>query len=505
MAVTTEAPPEHLDVLIVGAGLSGVGAGCTIARRFPGRSYALLESRDAIGGTWDLFRYPGIRSDSDMQTLGYKFAPWKAAKAIADGPSILAYVRETAEAYGVTDHVRYGHKVVHAAWSTPDARWTIEVELVETGARKTLTCGYFLICSGYYRYDQGYLPELPGADRFQGTMVHPQHWPEDLDYTDKKVVIIGSGATAVTLLPSMAPDAAHVTQLQRTPSYLAVQPGTDKVAGLLSKYLPDRVAFPLVRWKNAARFIGVYQLSRRRPQVLRHFLRMMTAQQLKGTDFDVDVHFKPPYDPWDQRLCVAPDSDYFKALRSGKASIVTDRIKTITETGIELESGDTLDADVIITATGLNLLLFGGAGMSVDGKELDMREQLAYKGMMLEGVPNMAFAIGYTNASWTLKVDLVFDFVTRVIEHMDKGGFSVSVPVNDDPGMERVPLMDFQAGYVLRSIEFLPEQGTKAPWNLRQNYALDYMTLKRGNVDDGVMRFSAPAPVPEREPDPVAA
>jgi monooxygenase len=485
---------EHVDVLIVGAGLSGIGAAHHIQGKFPGRSYAILESRDAIGGTWDLFRYPGIRSDSDMQTLGYRFRPWTQAKAIADGPAILDYVRDTATEAGIDRHIRYGHRVVNASWSSADALWTVQATRGEDAEPVRLTCAFLLVCSGYYRYDQGYSPTFQGSDRFTGQIIHPQHWPEDLDYTGKRIVVIGSGATAVTLVPALTDKAEHVTMLQRSPTYIVSVPATDVVANKLRRVLGDRRGYSVTRWKNVLLTSTLYQLSRRRPRLVKSLIRSGVKRQLP-TDYDIDTHFKPHYEPWDQRLCMVPDGDLFKALRDGRASIATDRIATFTETGIELASGAHLDADIIVTATGLNLMLFGGMTLSVDGRDVVASETLAYKGMMLSGVPNFAFTIGYTNASWTLKADLVSEYVCRLLAHMDKRGYRECVPVDDDPTIVRRPLLDFAAGYVLRSIDQLPKNGSRSPWQLGMNYAQDVLTLRHGRIVDGAMRFSSPLPV----------
>ena len=488
-------PNEHLDVLIVGAGLSGIGAAYHLHERHPHRSLALLEARDDLGGTWDLFRYPGIRSDSDMHTLGFGFRPWAEAKAIADGPAILRYLRDTAREYGIDRRIRYGRRVVRAEWSTADARWTVDVERTDTGETEQLTCGFLLGCTGYYRYDEGYTPHFEGTDRFEGEIVHPQHWPEDLDYAGKRVVVIGSGATAVTLVPAMAGEAGHVTMLQRSPSYVTSLPSVDPFAERMRRLLPGRLAFAAVRWKNVLQQIAIFQLSRRRPDTVKSFLRKFLVRQLPD-GYDIDRHFTPTYDPWDQRLCLVPDGDLFRAIRKESASIVTDRIETFTEHGIALESGEELEADVIVTATGLNLLLFGGIELAIDGVEVDLPSTMTYKGMMLEGVPNFAFAIGYTNASWTLKADLTGEYVGRLLRHMDAHGQRVCVPRNEDPTVEETPLLDFDAGYVQRSIHQLPKSGSKAPWRLRMNYAVDLVALRFGSVDDGVMRFSSPSPPP---------
>ena len=494
--------PEHHDVLIVGAGLAGIGAAYHLQQRCPGKTYAILEARDAIGGTWDLFRYPGIRSDSDMHTLGYRFRPWVEAKSIADGPSILAYIRDTAREAGIEERIRFRHRVVSASWSSEEARWTVEVERGEAGDTVTMTCGFFFVCSGYYRYDQGYTPEFPGAERFRGELVHPQHWPEDLDYEGKRVVVIGSGATAVTLVPAMAERAAKVTMLQRSPTYVISMPGEDPLAKGLRRVLPDRAVYPIVRWKNVLLQMANYRLSRKRPELVKRFLRRGLLRHLPP-GYDVDTHFKPSYNPWDQRLCLVPDADLFQAIGEGRAEVVTDRIATFTEGGIELESGRELPADVIVSATGLNLLFLGGMKLSVDGVEANLTDSFTYKGMMLDGIPNMAFTIGYTNASWTLKADLVAEFVCRLLNHMDAHGYRQCAPRADDPTITEEPLLDFTSGYVLRALDQLPKQGSKEPWKLRQNYPLDLRTLRYGPLEDGVMRFSR-APAPRRAPEPTA-
>ncbi|MGB7685600.1 MAG: NAD(P)/FAD-dependent oxidoreductase [Solirubrobacterales bacterium] len=486
-------PAEHLDVLIVGAGLSGIGAAHHLQERCPTKSYAVLEARDAIGGTWDLFRYPGIRSDSDMHTLGYRFRPWTEAKSIADGPSILRYVRQTAADAGIDAKIRFNHRAVAAEWSSEEGRWAVEAERSDGGEPVTLTCDFLFVCSGYYRYDEGYTPEFPGIDRFAGQVIHPQHWPEDLDYAGKRVVVIGSGATAMTLVPAMARDAEKVTMLQRSPTYVVSLPGEDGLANLLRRYLPDRVAYPIVRWKNVALQGFSYRLSRRRPALMKKLLRRGVVNALPP-GYDVDTHFTPKYNPWDQRLCLVPDADLFAAISAGNAEIATDRIATFTESGVQLESGAELEADIVVTATGLNLLFLGGMTVSVDGEELDVGHAFTYKGMMLSGVPNFAFTIGYTNASWTLKADLAAEYICRLINHMDGGGFQRCIPEVTDPSVTEEPLLDFTSGYVLRSLDKLPKQGSKEPWKLRQNYPLDLRNLRYGPVEDDAMRFSHAAP-----------
>jgi cation diffusion facilitator CzcD-associated flavoprotein CzcO len=492
---------EHLDVLIIGAGLSGIGAGCHLLADSPGKTFAILEGRARSGGTWDLFQYPGIRSDSDMFTLGYNFKPWTEAKAIADGPSILNYVRETAREHGVEERIRYQHRVVHADWSSADARWTVTAERGDTGETVRLTCDFLFGCTGYYRYDEGYTPTFPGIERFEGEVVHPQHWPEGFDYSGKRVVVIGSGATAVTLVPSMTDRAAHVTMLQRSPSYVMSLPASDPIADFLRKVLPARVAYPIVRWKNVALSSLLFQASRRAPRLVRRIIRRQVQRQLPE-GYDVDTHFRPTYDPWDQRLCLVPNGDLFKAIRKGGASVVTDRIETFTEKGLKLASGAELEADVVVTATGLNLLVLGGLTISLDGNAVDLSQTVGYKGMMFSGVPNLAITLGYTNASWTLKGDLVAEYVCRLINHMDAEGFRVVTPLAPAPGSRTEPFIDLQSGYVLRSIEQLPKQGPHAPWRLHQNYARDVVMMRRGALQDEGIAFSqvaVPAPPAERE------
>jgi monooxygenase len=483
--------PSHVDVLIVGAGLSGIGAAVHLQTGFPEKSYAILESRGTSGGTWDLFKYPGIRSDSDMHTLGYRFKVWEDEKTIADGPSILSYVRETAAEHGINEQIRYHHRVVRAEWSTADALWTIEATRTDTGETVELTSSFLFCCGGYYDYEQGYTPTFPGRDRFKGEIVHPQQWPEDLDYSGKRVVVIGSGATAVTLVPSLARTAEHVTMLQRSPTYIVSQPETDALNTNLRKVLPHSTAYAITRWKNALRAILIYELSQRRPKFVKDLLRKGVIRQLPD-GYDVDTHFNPKYNPWDQRLCLVPRGDLFRSIRDGKASVVTDHIDTFTETGIKLASGEELEADIIVTATGLNLLTFGGIQLVVDGDEIALPDTTAYKGMMLSGVPNFAFAIGYTNASWTLKVDLVCDYLNRLFAYMDEHGYKQCVPVEPADLDTDGPLIDFQSGYVLRSAATLPRQGAKEPWRLRQNYVRDLVSLRHGKIDDGAMGFSSP-------------
>jgi monooxygenase len=491
-----ETPLEHFDVLIVGAGLSGIGAGVHLQRDCPGRSYAILEGRDRIGGTWDLFRYPGIRSDSDMYTLGYSFKPWKDAKAIAGGASILSYIEQTAREHRIDERIRFNHRVVRSQWSSEDACWTVEAERGDTGETVHLTCRFLLMCSGYYRYEEGYTPEFPGAERFAGQIVHPQHWRDEIDYAGKRVVVIGSGATAITLVPAMASSAAHVTMLQRSPSYVVSLPAEDRIANFLRRKLPAKVAYAIVRWKNVLRTMASFQLARRRPGAMKALLRKGLEGQLPP-GYDIDTHFKPRYGPWDQRLCLVPDGDLFKAIRAGRAEVVTDGIETFTEQGIRLASGQELQADLIVTATGLNLVAAGGMEIAVDGREVELGQTMSYKGMMLSDVPNLAVATGYTNASWTLKCDLTCEYVCRLLNHMAAHGYQVCTP-RRDPTVAEMPFIDFSSGYVLRAIDRFPKQGSKAPWRLYQNYVLDILSLKRGAIEDEVLEFStAGSPVVE--------
>jgi cation diffusion facilitator CzcD-associated flavoprotein CzcO len=483
-------PAEHVDVLIVGAGISGVGAAFHLQERCPGKSYAILEAREDLGGTWDLFRYPGIRSDSDMHTLGFRFKPWTEAKAIADGSSIHDYIRRTAREEGVEPHIRFNHRVVSAAWSTADARWSVEAERTDSGETIALTCGFIAICSGYYDYERGYLPEFEGIDDFKGELIHPQHWPEDFDYEGKRVVVIGSGATAVTLVPALAEKAAHVTMLQRSPTYIISAPAEDPIANLLRRVLPEKTAYAVVRWKNVMLQMLLYRLSKRRPGFVRRLLRKGAERSLPP-GYDVDKHFEPTYNPWDQRLCMIPDGDLFKAISNGSAEIVTDRIETFTEKGLRLESGAELEADAIVTATGLKVKFGGGIDFSVDGERPDVASALAYKGMMLSDVPNLAFTLGYSNASWTLKVDLTSEYMCRLINYMDEHGYAQCVP-RVGPSVKPEPIIDLNSGYVLRALDELPKQGSQAPWKLRQNYAVDLRALRHGSVVDDAMQFSSP-------------
>jgi len=484
--------PEHFDVLIVGAGLSGIGAGYHLQHKCPTKSFAILEGRDCIGGTWDLFRYPGIRSDSDMFTMGYSFKPWNEPKAIADGPDILNYIRRTAAENGIDKKIRFRHKVRRAWWSTKDACWTVEAERTSgEGATELVcfTCNFLFTCSGYYRYEEGYTPEFLGREDFKGPIVHPQKWPEQLDYAGKRVVVIGSGATAVTLVPEMAKTAAHVTMLQRSPTYVVSRPARDPLAIKLRRKFGDGIAYHAIRWRNVLLGMYFFQLARRKPERMRKLI-LGGVRMALGPDYDVATHFNPRYNPWDQRLCLVPDGDLFNAIRSNRASVVTKEIDRFTERGIRLKDGSELEADIIITATGLVVQLLGGMEVIVDGRTVDFAKTLGYKGMMYSDVPNLASALGYTNASWTLKCDLTCDYVCRLINYMDRHGYKSCVPHNVDPSVQQLPWLDFSSGYVQRAIAQMPKQGSKRPWRLYQNYVLDILSLRFGKIDDGVMKYS---------------
>ena len=479
---------EHFDVLIVGAGLSGIDAAWHLSQHCPNKRYAILEGRQDLGGTWDLFRYPGIRSDSDMFTLGYNFKPWQGKKAVADGADIKAYINETAVENGIREKIRFNHWVSKADWSSEDACWTVEASTGKNRKKVRLTCNFLMMCSGYYRYDQGYTPEFKGRDQFRGQVIHPQHWPQDLDYQGKKVVVIGSGATAMTLIPAMARDAAHVTMLQRSPTYVISMPDRDAVADLLRKYLPAGLAYSLTRIKNVSLSMLMYELSRRQPELVKTLLRAQLKRMLPD-DFDIDTHFRPHYNPWDQRLCLVPNADLFRAIRRGDASVVTDHIDCFTDKGIRLKSGEELDADIIVTATGLDLVNLGGAGLTVDGRKVKVNEHYSYKAMMLDEVPNMISVIGYTNASWTLKADLTCEYAARLLNYMDKHGYDYAMPHHKVSEPEDEPLLDLSSGYVQRALDKFPKQGAKAPWRVYQNYVLDLLKMRYTPVSDDAMEF----------------
>ncbi len=479
---------EHLDVLIIGAGISGVSAAWHLQDRCPTKTYAILERRENMGGTWDLFKYPGIRSDSDMFTLGFRFKPWESATAIADGASILQYINDAAAENGIDKHIRFNHQVVAADWSDADNRWTLTVD--RDGEQEKLTCSFLFVCSGYYNYDEGYSPTFAGSEDFAGTIVHPQHWPEDLDYQGKKIVVIGSGATAVTLIPALIESGAgHVTMLQRSPTYIGSLPVVDPIAAQVNKFLPPKAAHAVNRWKSIIFHTGEYQVARRFPEYFKKALRTMAERRLpKG--FDYDKHFTPSYKPWDQRVCVAPNGDLFKKIRQGTADVVTDTIEKFTKTGIKLDSGAELDADIIITATGLNMRLLGGLVPTLNGEEIDLTSLMTYKGAMFSGVPNAAITFGYTNASWTLKADLVSEFVCRLLNYMDANGFDTVVPEHPGGTVDEMPFMDFTPGYFTRSMHLLPKSGSRAPWRLTQNYLFDLRLIRHGRVDEKSLRFT---------------
>ncbi|MCG2595733.1 NAD(P)/FAD-dependent oxidoreductase [Ramlibacter sp. XY19] len=476
----------ELDVLIVGAGLSGIAAAWHLQAKCPDRSFALLEARDAIGGTWDLFRYPGIRSDSDMFTLGYGFRPWISERAIAPGPAIREYVRETARVHGIDRHIRFGHRVTAAAWNTQEARWTVTV--ATAAGEQQLRCRFLFFCSGYYDYAQGHAPAFPGQEAFGGTIVHPQHWPEDLDYAGKRVVVIGSGATAVTLVPEMAARTAHITMLQRSPSWVVALPARDRLGAAVQRVLPRRAAHTLIRWKNILIAMALFQFARRRPQSFQRLL-LGDARRRLPQGFDVERHLLPRYAPWDQRLCIIPDADLYKAIASGKASIVTDTIERFTAGGIRLASGAELPADIIVSATGLKLQMLGGARLTVDGEPVDLAQRVAYRGAMCEGVPNLALAMGYTNASWTLKAELIARYVCRLLNHMRAHGEDFCVPVRSEGGEATRPALDLNSGYIQRAAGVLPRQGERKPWRMLQNYLQDIVSLRFSRLRDGALRF----------------
>ena len=479
---------EHLDVVVVGAGISGVSAAWHLQDRCPTKSYAILERRDDLGGTWDLFKYPGIRSDSDMFTLGFRFKPWLSAKSIADGASIKSYIRETAVENGIDRHIRYGHRVLTADWSDADNRWTVTVE--SDGQQREVTCTFLFACTGYYNYDEGFSPAFAGSEDFAGSIVHPQHWPEDLDYEGKRIVVIGSGATAITLIPALVNSGAgHVTMLQRSPTYIGSLPGTDPFAARANRLLPDRLAHMANRWKAIAFSTFQYQLARKAPAYMRKMLMTMAKRRLPA-GYDVEKHFGPSYNVWDQRLCLAPDGDFFRTIRHGKADVVTDTIDRFTKSGIKLTSGEELQADIVITATGLNMQLLGGVQPTRNGAPMELTSMMTYKGLMFSGVPNFAITFGYTNASWTLKADLVSEFVCRLLNYMDSKGFDFVEPQHPDDTVDELPFMDFSPGYFQRSMDLLPKSGSRAPWRLKQNYLFDMRTIRRGKVNDEGLLFA---------------
>lgn len=477
---------EVLDVLIVGAGLSGIGAAAEIRRQFPGKTIVILESRDRLGGTWDLFRYPGIRSDSDMYTLGFKAKPWRKAKSIVDGPSILNYLQEMANESGVGPAIQYGKQVESADWSSTRCEWTVTVRDRE-GNTHALRTRFMHLCTGYYSYTEAYRPNFEGEADFRGQIIHPQFWPENLDYTDRRIVVIGSGATAITLVPALAEKAAHVTQLQRTPSYVVNQPGEDPWARVLSKILPAAVVYPIVRWKHILLTSFFYRLARKYPRWFGQRLVELAAADLpKG--YDVARHFKPDYNPWDQRVCAAPDGDLFQAISKGRVSIVTDTIERFVAEGIRLRSGETLPADIIVTATGLKVLPLGAIRLSLDGKPVNLADSMVYRGAMLSGIPNLVLTFGYTNASWTLRADLIAAYVCRLLGHLDRHGYQYAVPVRDS-SVGEMPFIDFNSGYVLRALEGLPKQGDRFPWRVHQTYLRDLGVTRYSRLTDPALKF----------------
>lgn len=480
---------EHFDVLIIGAGLSGIGAGYAIQMHTRNKRYAILEGRDTIGGTWDLFRYPGIRSDTDMYTLGYSFSPWRKAHSMADGASILEYVRDTAREFGIDRHIRFNHQAKSATWSSSDARWTVSVKTEGEAEPVQLSCNFLYLCSGYYDYAEGFTPDFAGRDDFEGRIVHPQFWPADLNYAGKHVVVVGSGATAVTLVPAMSEKAAHVTMLQRSPSYVAALPSVDELANRLHRWLPTRTAHRLARAKSVAFATLFFQVCRRRPEFARKLLQGGVRKALPA-DFDVGSHFKPRYAPWDERVCFVRDGDLFKAISSGRASVITDDIDRFTPDGIRLGSGATLKADVVVTATGLKLTTCAGMRFEVDGESIDLGKTFAYQGLMLSGVPNLAFCVGYTNASWTLRADLASRYVARLISYMDRKHYRRCLPTCDSSTMEPEPLIGLRSGYVLRSVASFPKQGPDAPWRMVQNYYLDLLTMRFRSVANRALSFT---------------
>jgi monooxygenase len=480
---------EHFDVIIIGAGLSGIGAAYHLQTHCPRKSYILLEARDAVGGTWDLFRYPGIRSDSDMYTFGYSFRPWGSKDSIARGGLIRSYIRETAEAYGIDRKIRFRYRVKSASWSSADALWAVEAQRGDDSELARFTCNFLFGCAGYYDYAGGYAPEFPGAEKFSGRIVHPQKWPENLDYAGKRVVVIGSGATAITIIPALAETAALVTMLQRSPSYVVARPSQDPFALWLRRHLPIKLAYAIARWRNALYGLYLYNRSRRQPELVKRWV-VGQVRQMLGADYDVKTHFTPRYNPWDQRMCLAPDADFFRSIRSGKAEVVTDQIDTFTETGICLQSGRELPADIVVTATGLKLQMLGGIKVSIDGKPVNFGDTMNFKGAMFSGVPNLANTFGYTNASWTLKSDLICAYVARLLNYMDKRGYDACTPRNHDPSITPEPFLNFSSGYIRRSIDQLPRQGSRKPWRLYQNYVLDTMSLRFGSLGGGALEFS---------------
>ena len=494
-------PQKHYDIIVVGAGLSGIGAAWHLQKHCPDKSFTILEGRDTIGGTWDLFRYPGIRSDSDMFTLGYGFRPWRQAKTIADGPSIKDYVIETARDCGVDKKIQFNHWITRLDWSSDDAKWTVTA--THEGREVTFTCNFLFMCSGYYRYAEGYTPDFADADKFRGRIVHPQHWPEDLDYAGKEVVVIGSGATAVTLIPSMADETAHITMLQRSPTYMISMPSVSPLAKFLSRLLPKSLVYRIMRWQRIVMQQFLFKRARAKPEKVKEFLLDQTREAL-GPDYDVETHFTPNYNPWEQRLCLVPDDDLFQTIKSGKASVVTDHIEAFTENGVRLRSGRELEADIIITATGLILEALGGADVTVDGQQIKPSDTYTYNGFMYSDIPNLASVFGYTNASWTLRADLVSEHVCRLINHMDETGQNIVTPKIKNPATAPEPFMDLAAGYVKRAAAIMPKQA-EAPWRHPHDYAKDVMSLRYGKIDHDALVFSVSKEIADETPSLAAA
>jgi monooxygenase len=488
---------EHFDVLIIGAGLSGIDAAHHLQKFCPTKTYVILEQRARIGGTWDLFKYPGIRSDSDMLTMGYSFRPWTKPQAISPGGEIREYIENTARDEGIDRNIRFNHQIQRASWSSQDAAWTVEA--TSGGQPVTMTCNFLMSCAGYYRYSAGYLPEFPGIERFQGRVIHPQNWPEDLDYSGRRVLIIGSGATAVTLLPAMAQTAGHVTMLQRSPTYIVSAPLQDPVGTWLHDHLPPMWAYRLSRWKNIGFTAYLYQVSQRFPNFMKKEILKKVREELPA-GYDVGKHFTPSYNPWEQRMCLVPDADLFQAIRAGKASVVTDQIDSITEKGVKLKSGTELETDILVTATGLVMQAFGGIEMAVDGARVDPAKMIAYKGVMFSGIPNMMSVFGYINASWTLKADLICSYACRMLNYMDGKGMRQVTPKSGEEKPVAPFVEKFTSGYMQRALASWPKQGSRKPWRVYQNYFRDYLSLKWAPLEDGALEFSNPAPKPAKQP-----
>ena len=484
-----DANTTHFDVIIVGAGLSGIGAAHHLTTKCPDHTFAIFEARPRMGGTWDLFKYPGIRSDSDMYTLGYNFRPWLDKKALADGPSILQYIKDTAKEGGYEDKIRYNHKVTSSNWSSDDAKWEMDISVPGESELQKYTCNFLFACSGYYSYDAGYTPDFEKVEDYKGTFIHPQKWPEGLDYSNQKVVVIGSGATAVTIVPEMAKEASLVTMLQRSPTYIMTVPEQDRIANFMNKVLPNKLSYLITRWRKISMGLLFYKACRKWPKTLGGMLVKGMKKELEGHVENPDTQLTPKYNPWDQRLCAVPDGDLFESVKSGKAEIVTDHIDHFTKNGVKLKSGKELEADIVVCATGLKMKFLGGMTMTIDGKEMDASERLVYRGMMFSDIPNMAQAFGYTNASWTLKCDLTCDYVCRLLNFMKKNNLKQVTPKVNDPTVEKEPLLDFNSGYVLRAIDELPKQGSKQPWKLFQNYFLDLLSYRYSSLKDKALEY----------------